>query len=265
MRSPYLRGVAGRIRVVGHRGALALAPENTIAAMEAGLRSGVDMVEFDVQRTRDGVPIVMHDDTLERTTNGTGRVREKTLAEVQGLDAGSHFDPRFAGASVPTLDELLSWAAPRRVDLMLELKQPAPASADAPDPGLAPAALDRVRAHGLLDRTLFISFDHPSLAVLLGLEPGARAGLLTDGPALIDPLAPARAIPKALGLHVRWPWVSPALCDAAHGTGLHVHAWGLGRSIRTDVVRRLAESGVDSLSADAPDALVAILQIEGLR
>jgi glycerophosphoryl diester phosphodiesterase len=263
MASPYLRRPGGPLRVVGHRGALALAPENTLAAMEVGVRCGVDLVEFDVQRTADGVPVVIHDETLERTTTGAGRVREHTLAEIQALDAGSWFAAAFAGERVPSLDELLGWAAPRTVGLMLELKQPVPGSGEPRDDELVPAVLKTVRSRRLLERTLFISFDHPSIARLLALEPSARSALLSDGPALVDPLAPARAVRGTLGLHVRWRWVSRELCDKAHDSGLHVHAWGLGRPISADVVRRLVGFGVDSLSADAPDELIALLAAQG--
>ena len=261
--SPYLRRPGGPVRVVGHRGALALAPENTIAALEAGVRCGVDLVEFDVQRTADGVPVVIHDETLERTTSGAGRVRERTLAQIQALDAGRWFGQGFAGERVPSLDELLDWAASRTVGLMLELKQPVPGSGEPRDDELVPAVLETVRSHRLLERTLFISFDHPSIAWLLALEPSARSALLSDGPALVDPLAPARAVSGTLGLHVRWRWVSKELCDTAHAAGLHVHAWGLGRPISDEVVRRLIAFGVDSLSADAPDELIALLAARG--
>ncbi|OLC57763.1 MAG: hypothetical protein AUH85_02390 [Chloroflexi bacterium 13_1_40CM_4_68_4] len=265
MRSPYLRGSGGPVYVVGHRGALSLAPENTIAAFEIGLRLGVDAVEFDVQRTVDGVPVVIHDDTLDRTTNGSGRVKDQTIAAIRSLDAGSHFAPRFAGERVPSLADVLEWARPQSVELVLELKQPAPASAVPRDDGLVASVLELIHSGGLLERTLFISFDHPSIAQVLAREPSARTALLTEGPAFVDPLAPARAVPGTLGLHVRWWWVSARLCAEAHAAGMHVHAWGLGRPISGDVVRRLVAFGVDSLSADAPDELVALLRSEGLR
>jgi glycerophosphoryl diester phosphodiesterase len=264
MASRFLRGL-GPMRVIGHRGALALAPENTLAAFAAGERCGVDAIEFDVQRSADGVPVVIHDHTLDRTTNGRGAVSVHTFAEIRSLDAGSHFDRRFAGERVPSLDELLTWAAPRTVGLMLELKQPSPGTGLPRDAELARATVELVRERGLLSRTIFISFDHPSLAKVLEFEPRADVGLLTEGPILIDPLAPARALPGARGLHVRWWWVTSELCEAAHAAGMHVHAWGFGRSGTSEVIHRLASWGVDSLSADAPDELLALLKAERLR
>ena len=265
MESPYLRRAGGPLWAVGHRGALALAPENTIAAFEAGVRCGVDLVEFDVQRTADGIPVVIHDEALDRTTTGTGLVRERTLEEIRAVDAGIRFGPAFRDERVPSLDDLLVWAGTRTVGLMLELKQPVPGSGDPPDDELVAATVAAVRSHGLLGRTLFISFDHPSIARLLALEPAARSALLIDGPTFVDPLAPVRAVGGTLGLHVRWRWVSRELCAAAHEAGLHVHAWGLGRPISPVVVERLVGFGVDSLSADAPDELVGLLAARGLR
>lgn len=259
MRSPYLRGPSERPQVVGHRGALALAPENTMAAFRLAAHLGIDAVEFDVQRTADGVPIVIHDDTLDRTTSGHGRVRETRWDEIRALDAGSWRSAEHAGERVPSLDQLLEWARSATVGLVLELKQPAPARGRARDEGLVASVLDAVRSADLLGRTLLISFDHPSIAEAIAREPRARTALLTEGPAFVDPLAPARAVPGVLGLHVRWPWISRDLLAAAHDAGLHVHGWGLGHPLDPPTVHRLVDLGVDLLGADAPDQLVALL------
>lgn len=259
MPSPYLRAPGQRPFVVGHRGALALAPENTFAAFEKAVAIGVDAIEFDVQRTADDVPIVIHDHTLDRTTSGTGSVREATWGRIRTLDAGSWRSGDHAGERVPSLVELLDRARGWRVDLVLELKQPAPGDGRPRDAGLVGAVLDLLRAADLLERTLLISFDHPSIAEAVAREPRARAALLTEGPTLVDPLAPARAVPGIVGLHVRWQWISRALIDEAHANGLHVHAWGQRHPQDPAVVRRLVDLGVDSLSADAPDELLALV------
>ncbi len=231
-----------------------------MAAFRLAARIGVDAVEFDVQRTADGVSVVIHDDTLDRTTTGHGRVRDATWTAVRALDAGSWTGPEHTGERVPSLAEVLTWARSVSTGLVLELKQPSPGRAQPRDDGLVASAVDALRASELLERTLVISFDHPSIAETLRLEPRARTALLSEGPAMVDPLAPARAIPGVLGLHVRWWWISPALIAAAHDVGMHVHAWGFGQPQDPPSVRRLVDMGIDSLSADDPAALLAVLR-----
>jgi len=253
------------VRVVGHRGAAAHAPENTIASLARGEEEGADAVEFDVQRTADGVPVLLHDDTLDRTTSGSGPLRERSWRELGALDAGSWFAPRFSGERIPSLAQVCAWAKTARVDLSVELKQPAPAAGAPPDARLAESVVECLRASGLLSRAVLHSFDHPTIARVRQLAPEARAALLYAGPNLVDPLAIARTVPGIAGLHVRWPWVSPELCSAAHRANLSVHAYGLPEPPERGTVLRLVEFGVDSLSADAPDALVRLLSEVGLR
>src|SRR5215471_12590471 len=100
----------GRVWVVGHRGAMGYCPENTLASFERGLELGADWIELDVHLSRDGQLIVIHDETLDRTTSGHGLVRDHTLAELKRLDAGAWFGAEYAGQRIPTLDEVLDWA-----------------------------------------------------------------------------------------------------------------------------------------------------------
>jgi glycerophosphoryl diester phosphodiesterase len=109
-------------RVIGHRGAAAAAPENTLAGLREAAELGARWVEFDVKLTRDGRPILAHDDRLERTTDGRGRFAELTFAEVRKLDAGSWFAPRFRGERVPTLEEALSLCGELGLGINLEIK-----------------------------------------------------------------------------------------------------------------------------------------------
>src|SRR5919197_4354903 len=101
----------GRPLVVGHRGAMGYAPENTLASFELAVEQGADVVELDVHLSRDGQVVVIHDEQLDRTTDGRGLVGDRTLDELKRLDAGSWFDPRFAGQRIPTLHEVLAWAS----------------------------------------------------------------------------------------------------------------------------------------------------------
>lgn len=110
-------------RVLAHRGGGALAPENTIAAIEVAHARGFRAIEFDVRLARDGVPVVIHDATLERTTDGTGPVAERSAAELARLDAGRRHDPRFAGVPVPTLEEVIRHCRARGIWANIEIKR----------------------------------------------------------------------------------------------------------------------------------------------
>ena len=109
-------------RLIGHRGAAALAPENTLASIRAAAESGVSWVEVDAKLSRDRVPMLMHDATLERTTTAQGPVADLTAAELGRLDAGSRFAPRFAGEPVPSLMQCLSECRALGLGLDLEIK-----------------------------------------------------------------------------------------------------------------------------------------------
>ena len=131
--------------IVAHRGAMSERPENTMAAFGRAVELGAGVVEVDVRSTRDGRLVVLHDATVDRTTDGHGRVSELELADVRALDAGSWFDEAFAGERVPTLEQVLRWGA-GRVDVLLDLKQS--------DPRFVAAVVAAVEAHGDRDRVI---------------------------------------------------------------------------------------------------------------
>jgi glycerophosphoryl diester phosphodiesterase len=209
--------------------------------------------------------VLLHDDTLDRTTSGRGPLRERTLSELGLLDAGSWFGPEFSGERIPSLAEVCAWATGTGADLSVELKQPAPAEGLPMDDGLAESVVQELRGTGLLPRSVIHSFDHPTVARVREVAPEARAALLYTGPNLVDPLAIARTVPGIVAIHLRWYWVSRELCAAAHTEGLRVHAYGIPEPLERETVLRLADFGVDSLSADDPGRLVKLLAAEGLR
>jgi len=110
--------------LIAHRGYSAMAPENTLASFQAALEQPIAGVEFDVHLSADGIPVVIHDATVDRTTNGQGKVAEKTVAQLQALDAGSWFDSRFAKETIPTLEEVLALFSRTSVQLYIEFKSP---------------------------------------------------------------------------------------------------------------------------------------------
>lgn len=248
----------GRVSVVAHRGLSAEAPENTMAAFRRAAEVDADFIELDCHLSRDDVVVVIHDDTLERTTDGTGAVREHTWEELRRLDAGSRFAPEFRGQWIPRLDEVVSWARATTLRLSIDIKQPTPAWGRPPYAGIEERVAEIVRASGLADRVLIHSFDHPTIRRLRALLPDVPTGVSYGGGAFVDPLVLGRdAI--ASGIHPWWASASAELCAAAHDAGMHVHAWGTADPPDPEIVAALVRSGVDSLDSNDPRALRAIL------
>lgn len=160
------------IGIVAHRGAAAIAPENTLSALRISFQRGIDFVEVDLRLTADGVPVLMHDATLDRTTSGSGKVSDRTLAEIKALDAGSWFDPRFAGERVPTLYEFLDALVLTNSSALLELKGTWTEEQIA-------ATVGTLRARHLANRVAFESFSHGNLKRLARLGPEFARVLLT--------------------------------------------------------------------------------------
>ncbi|HET8569302.1 MAG TPA: glycerophosphodiester phosphodiesterase family protein [Candidatus Limnocylindria bacterium] len=253
--SPFLRARTGRVSVVAHRGLSATEPENTMRAFRAAAAAGCDLIELDVHLTRDAELVVIHDESLERTTDGTGLVRERTLAELRGLDAGR-------GERIPTLDEVAAWARAERVTLSVEIKQPAPVSGAPPYDRIAERVVDLLGGHDLLRGALVHSFDHPTVRRLRELAPDLATAVSYGGGTFVEPLSLGRAAGVS-GIHPWWAWASPALAEAAHAEGIHVHAWGLAEPHDEAAVAALVRAGVDSLDAADPRALRALLATLG--
>jgi glycerophosphoryl diester phosphodiesterase len=159
--------------VIAHRGDKKHAPENTLASFELAADKGADAVEFDVKLTSDGHVIVIHDPTVDRTTNGTGRVSQFTLAALRSLDAGAWFSEQFRGERIPTLDEVFETVS-KHIHVNVELTNYA-----TPTDNLVSKVIELVKKHGVQDRTLFSSFLPHNLTKARVLLPDVPRGLLT--------------------------------------------------------------------------------------
>ncbi|HEX5415232.1 MAG TPA: glycerophosphodiester phosphodiesterase family protein, partial [Chloroflexota bacterium] len=199
--------------VIGHRGAAGHAPENTLAALALGHALGADAVEIDVHLSADGVPVVIHDKTVDRTTNGSGAVAALELATLKSLDASAG-QANYAGVKLPTLEEVLRWAR-GLARLAIELKSPAESE-------LVDKTLALVREFGLLDQVFFISFDHAGLKLVREACPEAVIGALYS--AAEDPVAVAMTC-GANAVCPRWSSVTRQQVEAAHRAGLAVSVW----------------------------------------
>ena len=238
---------------IGHRGASAVAPQNTLAAFRRAVELGADGVELDVQLSADGAVVVIHDFTVDKTTDGTGRVADKTLAELKSLDAGGKFSPQFAGERIPTLAEVFE-ATDGKLLVNVELKAPDKSWNTA----LVAPVLDIVRRHGMQARVLFSSFNRHVLRAMKQLAPDIPAGLLYEPSSLaharrawLDPFVPHEA------RHPHYSMLTGPIVGWCHAHGLRVNTWTVDDPAE---MRRHIAAGVDSIITNKPDVLKGVLQ-----
>lgn len=237
-------------RVVAHRGSSSVAPQNTLAAFEAAARAGAHAVELDVQLTSDGHVVVIHDETLDATTSGSGWLQDTPLAAVRDLDAGAWFAPAYAGQRVPLLDEVVELLGRHpSVDLLCEVKGEWTAEQAARVTG-------PLRAAGLADRVVVQSFWPTTVAALRDADPTLRRGLLLAGVddatlELCASLDVTMANPHGLLLQQ-----DPTLVTRLHDAGLRVAVWTLNEP---EHWAQAVALGVDEIITDRPDHLLGWL------
>jgi glycerophosphoryl diester phosphodiesterase len=230
--------------VTSHAACKGHAPENTLAGIRQALRLGADAIEIDVHCTSDGVPVLLHDETVDRTTDGSGNVHEMALGVVQALDAGARqFAPKFAGERIPTLAEVLELTRGKAL-LQIEVKQP----------GIEDAVAQAVRAAEAINDCEVHSFWPQIVQAMRTIEPRMAAALLTDGRRVVD-----------------WDeFFSFALSLNAQGVSVH-HSAATAERVRQGQrrsltfmtwtpddeadIERVLEAGVDSVCSNFPDVV----------
>lgn len=201
------------------------------------------MCELDVHLSRDGVAVVIHDETVDRTTDGHGGVAAMTLEELTRLDAGVRFGAQFAGERIPTLDEVFE-AMAGRCALNIELK----------GKGVEKQACELMRRHGVLTASMVSSFEWDTLARARAIEPAVRIGLLAEKQA--EHLIAEAVAMRAFAINPRFDMVSAELCAAAHRSGLMVYTWTVDAP---EAMRMLIDYGVDGIMTNYPQRLQALL------
>lgn len=233
------------VGIISHRGAAAIAPENTLAALDISLDRGVDFVEVDLRLTSDGVPVLMHDETVDRTTNGSGYLSRFTLAEVQALDAGGWFSADFAGERVPTLEEFLDVLAPTTSRALIELK------GEWSDDRIS-EAVSLLTSRYLVDRVAFESFEVSNLERLERLAPAFARVMLTRSwdEATLDLAVELQA--SAIGAREKLFAKRPDLIETAQRLGIGTMVYTLNSKKKW---KRATTHGVDLIITDNPLAL----------
>jgi glycerophosphoryl diester phosphodiesterase len=232
--------------VIAHRGASSYAPENTLAAFDLALRMGARHLELDVDFTSDGHIVVMHDDTVDRTTNGSGPVTSHTLAALRELDAGSSFGAQFAGERIPTFDEVLE-RYKGRVHIHTEIK--------GHSPSLAPRTADAIRRHGMEQHVTITSFQNIRLEEMRAYAPELPTGWL-----VVEVSDAILAQARAMGLRQLCPranTVTPELVRRLHAEGFVARVWGVTTA---ELMRQVVQAGADGMTVNFPDKLIAYLQ-----
>jgi len=237
--------------VFAHRGASAHAPENTIPSFELALTQGADAIELDAKLTSDGQIVVFHDATIDRTTEGTGRLAQKTLAELRSLDAGSFFSDQFRGTKIPTLEEVFE-AVGKKIFINVELTNYA-----TPRDALVEKVCALVRKHGLEKSVIFSSFFASNLRQAQRFLPDVPRGLLAlDG----WMGAWARSFGFSFGnyaaLHPYLTDVNAQQVSRVHQLKRRIHVWTVNKP---EDVARLNSWGVDGIFTDDPQLALQVI------
>lgn len=244
----------GRARVIAHRGFSGIAPENTMAAFRKAIDAGADMFELDVLLSKDGRVVVIHDDTLERTTDGEGPVSARTLEELRSLDAGSWFNPAFAGESIPTLEETLELAQDR---ILVNIEIKTEAVTDEAHRGIVDKTLELVRRLEMMDQIVISSFDPRALAHARALEPDVKTASLFNAE-LQEDLSPEEVMAEVSsnGFNLSCKQVHESIIEACHRLGRPVAVYTVNE---IPEMKRVLDLGVDAIFTDYPDRLLEVL------
>jgi glycerophosphoryl diester phosphodiesterase len=233
-------------RVVAHRGYSSVTPENTLAAMAAGQRSGADFIEVDVATSADGVPYILHDHTVDRTTEGSGRLDALTADYLDELETGAWFSPAFFGQPFPRLDAMLDELERGSGQLLLEVKGPETRAE-------VEAVIEVLRERGMIGRTLLQTFDEQVLRHAREIEPELRLGLLRST-LDADPVAIARDV-GVVAYNPSWNALRPRSEEIArlNAAGVAVMPYTVNDPGQWSQMR---DAGVDAVITDRPGALV---------
>lgn len=245
--------------IIAHRGANKRAPQNTLPAFQKALEIGCDGFETDVHLSKDGVPIICHNDTIDATSNGSGRISDLTLEQLKSYDFGSYFSREFAGTPLPTLDEFLALAAQGGIKILnIELKKE-------PDDDrrdeLVSKTLEAVERHGLNDSLLISSFCPKILKLTKQKNPAIQTaylypyGYLHALKVVIPPIRHMKEL-DCTASHPFKACIRGDYVEQCHKNGLAVNVWTVDEA---EEIRSMLRAGVDGIITDCPDRIHYIL------
>ncbi len=250
----------GQPLVIAHRGSSGNAPENTLVSFRKAIEMGADFIELDIHLSKDGELIVMHDETVNRTTNGKGKIRELTLAEIKGLDAGSWFNEEFKGVVVPTLGEVLELTKlvstsktkegfPRLCKILIEVK-----GTSQKYPGIEKKLLDLLINNNSLSQCIIQSFDPGILGQLNKLDSSLNLHLL-----VIGGLFPKKIPSYIKAINPNFHFATEKKINKLHLQNRKIFVWTVNEEKK---MKKMIEAGVDGVISNYPERLIKLIKKE---
>ena len=233
-------------KVFGHRGCSGTYPENTMLAFRKAVEAGVDGMEFDLHLTKDNKLVIIHDETIDRTSNGSGAVRDMTLEELRQYDFSAAFPGEYGVCRIPTLEEYFEMVKDLPLISNIELK-----TGVWEYPGIEQAAIDMVRAYHLEDRIIFSSFNHTTVERCKALAPDIKCGFLTENwPSRFGAYTALHGIECC---HQPLHMLSEKTVAEMHDAGCEINTWTVNTE---EDAKRLAAWGVDALIGNYPERML---------
>jgi glycerophosphoryl diester phosphodiesterase len=235
--------------ILAHRGASILAPENTAASFQLAIDMGVDGVEFDVQMTKDEELVIIHDEKVDRTTNGKGYIKDFTLQEMKALDAGMSFSEKYKGEKILTLEEALEIV--KECDMInIELK-----NGLIQYPDLEKKVISIVRSYKLDKKVLLSSFNHYSIHKISKIAPDIMTGILY-GEILYNPWDYARYV-GSNAINPHYLCISGEIIKQSHKNGIKVHVYTVNNE---EDITKMINEGVDTIITDYPERAISLIK-----
>ena len=246
-------------KVISHRGANREAPQNTLPAFRKSIEIGVDGFETDIHLTKDGIPVVCHNYTIDETSSGQGDINDLTLEELLTYDFGAYFHEKFKGTKIPTLEEFLALCEGADIEIMnIEIKPPRDGNME-----IVAKTIDAVKAHGLFEKLLISSFDPNVLVECKKVDPNCKTGFLYAPnktffykQMLFGYVEFAKKI-KADYLHPHYFAVTKTYVKRLHKNGIKVNVWTVNKP---ETANKLLKMGVDGLITDVPQTVNALVE-----
>lgn len=237
-------------KIFAHRGSSGTHPENTITAFKEAVRLGVDGIELDIQLTKDGELVVIHDYTLDRTTDGTGKILDYTVEELKAFDAGSKFSPEFAGETIPTFREVLALLQDTNIELNIEIKKPVKE-----DTGIEEKMIQELEKYQYSNRSIISSFNHDSLKRVISINKDLECAILYMKK-FENPWEYAAEI-GAKALHTYRPETDREMVTEAQHKGFPVRVFTINKA---EDMTKFFETKVAAIFTDYPEKAMKLLK-----